>query len=408
MRSADEHQPEPSSARGNKAVLRVFLLLEEAYPTRYWKAALEELARRQVDVTFASLHGRRELHTVAEQLGMATVSLGVKNARGYPLAVARMARMLRRDKPQILHLSESIQAALGGGASRLARSGIRIYHRHHLQIEGSYRLYTAIARKTSHMTMAVSQAVADQAMREGTAPGRVRVAHNGVPEPRSVSSSEIAAIRERLGIIDARPIVAMIGLLRPEKGHRIFLKAIASLAGDRDLPPFAAVVIGSEPHRVRNPASQRGWFAEELTKQGKEIPGNTVHFFDFEPDVAPWFAAADLVVVPSLTETFGLVAAEAMASGTPVVASNVGGLPELIVDGETGVMVPAGQPDALAGAIRTALMHEELRRRQGAAAVVRFQERFTISAMVAGWLDVYREAAETASTFSDGTNSKFW
>lgn len=375
--------------------MKGLLLLEEAYPTKYWLGSLPLLGASPIDFTFATLHGRRELHEAAERAGMKTMWLGCRSSLDYPSAISRLTKLIRTEKFDILHLNESIQAALGGIASRWARSGIRIFHRHHLRIEGTHRLYSSLATRTSHLTMAVSQAVADEALREGTRPSTVRVAYNGVPEPRSVSSGEAPAIKRSLGTPDNHALVLMLGLLRPEKGQASLLKAVPHLLDQ--CSNFTIAIVGSEPERVRNPRAPLGEYALELRSLAAQV-GGSVRFVDHQTDTAPWFAAADVVVVPSHTEAFGLVAAEAMATGRPVVCTGVGGLPEIVTDDETGLVVPNLDPQGLAAAIFRLLSQPRLRADYGKAGRARYRAHFTLNAMVRRWIEVYAESVRSSKT----------
>lgn len=395
-----------SEDSGHTGTSSALLLLEEAYPTKYWLAALPLLAGSSYDFTFATLHGRRALHDAAENLGMRSAWLDCSNSRHYPKAVRNLSKILRREQPSILHLNESIQASLGGIASKMSGVGVRIFHRHHLRIEGTHRLHTYVATKLSHMTMAVSQSVADQALREGADPDHVRVAHNGVAHPREVSREETEAIKNRLGIPSHHAVIVTIGLLREEKGQGTLLQAVSQLFDKDETASISVVLVGSEPHRVRDPDATEGAYARNLRAEAAHL-GDRVHFVEHQIDTAPWFAIADIVAVPSSTETFGLVAAEAMASKCAIIGSDVDGLREVITNDETGSTVPAQDHRALAGAISRLLDDPALRRRYANAAYERYFERFTIEAMVGRWLDIYREATEIAAERSLGRKRRF-
>ncbi len=118
-----------------------------------------------------------------------------------------------------------------------------------------------------------------------------------------------------------------------------------------------------------------------------------VSFLGLRPDVAAILPAADVFLLPSLNESFGLAAAEAMACGVPVVASAVGGLPEVVVDGETGFLRPPGDVEAMAEAVLSLLDHDELRLRLGAAARARAELLFAPAAVLPRYEALYREVA---------------
>ncbi len=120
-----------------------------------------------------------------------------------------------------------------------------------------------------------------------------------------------------------------------------------------------------------------------------------VRFLGRVDDVASVLAAADVLVMPSRQEGLGVAALEAMAAGLPVIASRVGGLPEAVVDGATGLLVPPADVPALAAAIARLAADRALARRLGAAGRARVRERFTMAGMAAATLAVYRRLAES-------------
>ncbi|MDQ4143284.1 MAG: glycosyltransferase family 4 protein, partial [Actinomycetota bacterium] len=188
---------------------------------------------------------------------------------------------------------------------------------------------------------------------------------------------EIKAARQRLGIGEGGSLVVVVGHLRPEKGHRSLLEAHRLLRGGRTGDVHLAVVGGGpEEHELRR-ASGRD---------------DHVHFLDHQDDVALWNAAADVVAVPSLTESFGLVALEAMAMGKPIVGSNVEGLVEIISDDETGSLIEPGNAVQLASALGELLASPERRAAMGEAGRARYLALFTRDRMVDGWIEVYEDA----------------
>jgi len=166
----------------------------------------------------------------------------------------------------------------------------------------------------------------------------------------------------------------VVGVLEERKGHATLLEAMARLgAGSRVRLVFAGS--GTRETVLRADAAARGL---------------TVRFLGFRDDVARCLAAADLAVLPSLHEGLGVAALEAMAAERAVVASRVGGLPEVVVDGETGRLVPPGDPAALRSAIAALVNDPAARARMGAAGAQRVRERFSAVAMADGTLACYQ------------------
>ncbi|MFL6130396.1 MAG: glycosyltransferase family 4 protein [Mycobacteriales bacterium] len=211
-------------------------------------------------------------------------------------------------------------------------------------------------------------------------PDKVDVVPNGVhPRPWQVPAEQAAAARRRWA--GDGPLVVFSGRLVYEKGVHDLLAAIPRLR--RRHPGFRLVVAGSGPS------------ADELRELARRLRlGRAVRFAGFVPDaeLAALVAAADCAVVPSRYEPFGLVALEATAAGTPVVASEAGGLPEFVVHRRTGLTVRAGDPAGLADAVGELLADQVLRRRlvKQARAVLRRDHSWATAA--AQTVDVYARA----------------
>ncbi len=157
-------------------------------------------------------------------------------------------------------------------------------------------------------------------------------------------------LRRSLGIGDAEPVAGIVARLSPVKGHRILLAALAELAG-KGLRPHLLVAGQDSEVRARDLAAEAG--AAGL--------GDRLHWLGYVEDVRPVLAALDVLIVPSLgSEAISRAVLEGMAMARPVVASRVGVIPELVVDGETGWLVPAGDAEALASALAASVREPEL------------------------------------------------
>lgn len=189
----------------------------------------------------------------------------------------------------------------------------------------------------------VSAALRDRVTELGVAPERIRVQHNGVDGER-FRIRDRGAARQRLGVPADRQLVTFVGNLVPEKGVDVLIEALGALRGTgTENLELALVGAGGMEETLRPRAAALGI-------------GPRVRFCGRRPheEIADWITAADLFCLPSRREGCPNVVLEALASGRPVVASRVGGVPELIRE-ETGVLVPADDPAALAEGIRTAL-----------------------------------------------------
>ena len=200
--------------------------------------------------------------------------------------------------------------------------------------------------------LAVSDFVGRRAVEVGLVPpARVHVVANSVGVP---PAPDRAALRRRFGIPRDRPVIACACRAAEYKGVHFLLRAFALL--DDALPERPTLVyLGDGP------------YMDELrTLRDALSCRDDVHFAGYVPDAEQLIAGADVCVVPSVwEEAFGLAALEPAAAGIPVVATAVGGIPEVVVDGETGILVPPGDPRALAAAIEKLLADETLRRSMG-------------------------------------------
>ena len=205
-----------------------------------------------------------------------------------------------------------------------------------------------------------------------------------------VSESQLSVIRNAARFADAEPdrhtlrgflpavsnIVVAAGRLSPEKGFDVLIEAAAEVI--RVEPATGFVLFGEGPLRsdLERRVADRG-LADRVV-----LPG-------FRADLDSLLPAADVVVLPSFTEGLPNVALEASAAGVPVVATAVGGTPEVVADGETGFLVPPGDPAALADKLLCLLRDPALRSRMGAAGRRRMRERFTFAAQAKAYLDLF-------------------
>jgi glycosyltransferase involved in cell wall biosynthesis len=222
---------------------------------------------------------------------------------------------------------------------------------------------SARALRVPDLVVCVSESVAAYARSAGA---RTKVVPNGVREPELRADARAA-----LGIEGSGLVIGGIGRLDRQKGWDILCRAAALLA--RELADASFVVLGEGPER------------ESL----EALPGSErVRFLGHRECAASYLSAFDLLVVPSRYEAFGLVALEAMLAGVPVIASDVGGLPEVL--GECGVLVESERPDLLAAAIARLARDAGLRSTYARCAARRARARYSIEAMAAGTEEAYR------------------
>jgi lipopolysaccharide heptosyltransferase II len=210
---------------------------------------------------------------------------------------------------------------------------------------------------------------------------RIRVIHRGV------DLSQFSWSEPRLDAPKGEWTIAVIGRITPIKGHRDLLIAFGIVS--KTFPRARLWVVGDPDPRHQNHFKQLQSLTEQLGLR------DLVEFKGHESDIPRLLRQVDLVVLPSVgEEAFGRVLIEAGASGVPVVATRVGGIPEIILDRKSGLLVPPSDPMALASAITTLLKDRELARRLAYENRRRIEEHFTLSRMVDKTLQVYQETSE--------------
>jgi glycosyltransferase involved in cell wall biosynthesis len=231
------------------------------------------------------------------------------------------------------------------------------------------------------VVVAISEEVRRRLLAAGVRAERVRVIHSGVEPPAALpGSAGRAAARQRFGIGDALAI-GVVAALERRKGHDVLFRALARLAEGGGLR-FRCLVCGDGSERA------------SLERLARELGiARSVGFLGEQRQVADVLAALDVFVLPSRHEGLGVAILEAMAMGLPVVASAVGGIPEAVASGRTGILVPAEDPDALAAAIFALGRDPEHARRMGSAGRERVIAEFSIEAMTSRYERLYEEVS---------------
>ena len=205
----------------------------------------------------------------------------------------------------------------------------------------------------------------------GVLPERLRVLYSGLDLRAVPVRADGCNIRRQFGIPVDDPVIGTVGNLFPRKGYEVMLRALPTIL--KSLPELHYLVVGGG-----NAA-----YETRLRSLVKELGlANRVHFAGFQDPVYSCLAAMDLYVHPALTEGFGIAVLEAMAMRKPVVATATGGLPEIVQDGETGMVVLPGDPDALAQSVSELLQDSARCRQLGEAGRARVATHFTVKSMM--------------------------
>ncbi len=286
-----------------------------------------------------------------------------------------LARTLRRSGADLAHLHTGRATWLGGLAARLV--GIPALTTRRMDREVRRGLRTRLVHRVlTRRTVAISPAVRACLVRGGVPEERLRTIWSAVDPARLAPARAAAQVRAELGVAAGHLLVLALGALVPRKGFDVLLAALARIPD----APWELAIAGEGPLR------------ETLLAQAQALEiAPRVRLLGRRGDVGDLLGAADLVAMPSRREGLGVAALEALAAGRPLVASAVGGLGEVVVEGRSGLLVPPGDVPALAGALRRALEDRALRERLATGGPARIGEGFLATQMVAAYRRLYEE-----------------
>ena len=342
----------------------------------------------QVSVILPELPALDPLIASFAAAGVATYRItvtGEQGMMGLGTGWLKVRALLRQIAPAILHQHRTgpyhgkwtVLAARAAGVPVVVASE----HQAAYRLTGMSRWTNAVVDRLVDRIVAVSDHdYRCQLAESGRPPGKIVRIHNGIdvsryqPAPPEV----VAAHRAALGIPAGAPVIGTVARLEEQKGVSYFLRALPTL---RQRWPGLTVLVAGH-------GTLRQSLEAEAAALG--VSGYT-RFVGFVSDAAEIMSLMDVVVIPSIWEPFGMVAAEAMSVGRAVVVSRVGGLPEVVEDGESGLLVPPGEPPALAQAVDRLLADPGLRERLAAAGQQRVAAQFTLEVMAEKMLALYRE-----------------
>jgi len=286
--------------------------------------------------------------------------------------------IFRRHRVTLAHSHEFTMAVYGAWAARPAGAA------HLFTMHGSRyyagrlrrRMALRVACLLSSSVVSVSRSLARHLAHDlWIRPSRIVTIPNGVRPPVVSQSS----LRDELGLASTDQLVVAVGNLYPVKGHRYLLEALAQLTAQ--YPGLHVAIAG------------RGELEEQLRSRARDLHvSDRFHLLGLRSDIGNVLAGSDVFVLPSLSEGVPLALLEAMLAGRSVVATAVGDVPIVLDGGRAGLLVPAEDVTALANALSTMLNNSALARRLAMAAQTRATERYTLDAMMEGYLALYAKA----------------
>jgi glycosyltransferase involved in cell wall biosynthesis len=379
--------PAASADRNGRARVFVLVTLGEVGGAQGYVASLLPALAGEYDVIVGA-HGGAFVREASERFGVEFVPLEHlrrpispwRDLRGF----AELYRLLRRHRPDLLHASSSKAGVIGRLAAAAARVPVRIFTVHGWAFSAHsgtaavlYRWADRVAGRATTATICVSQRERADGLRARTCRADRTVV---IPNAVDVDAYAQAPLERDV------PRLISVGRLAAPKDWSTLLSALTKL----DTETFAGlVIVGDGPDRERVEAVLAGSSLERrvrLLGESDDVPG--------------LLSDADVFVLASRSEGLPLSVIEAMAAGLPVVASDVGGLRELVRDAETGVLVPPGDPAAFADALRPLLADRQLRRRLGSAGRARAKALFDLSGFRRAHIELYRRELAAAGVSS--------
>jgi glycosyltransferase involved in cell wall biosynthesis len=310
--------------------------------------------------------------------GIQVTALGLNPGLRRPWDVGRIRRFLRRTRPRIVHTFLLPASLYGRLAAMLARVPVVIGTE--MNVYERKRQHHALAERLlmsgTDRVVAAAQSVRDFYIRQIHAdPAKVDVIYNAVDWDHLHRTVDRDTMRQSLGIPAAAAVVAVIGRLTEQKGHRYLLDALAHTPS---LERAHLVVAGD------------GDLGESLRDRAAALGlGSRVHFLGVRRDVGNLLHAIDLFVLPSLWEGLPLALVLAMGAGVPVVSTRVGGVPEVVEDGRTGLLVPPGDAEALGHAVARLIGDPALARLLADTARAEVRPKFGVDSYVDSVVGLY-------------------
>ena len=305
-------------------------------------------------------------------------------------AAWHLSRALKRLRPTVVQAHD----AQGVAMVALARSLVRLDPQPRFVV--SRRVDFHIRRNVFSrwkysqvdLFLCASEAIRMMLIEDGVFPERTETVHEGI-DLRQVEASPDLDPHSEFQLPRGVPIVGNVAALVPHKGQQFLIEAAAKVVSQ--IPDTRFVILGT------------GELERKLRRQIKHLQlDRHVLLAGFRPDVLSLQKGFDLLVLSSITEGLGTTLLDAMALGRPIVATRTGGIPEVVVDAETGILVPPRDAQTLATAIVDLLRDPERRARFGTAARARARERFSAEQMVRRTLDAYGRLAGTPPSTDTG------
>jgi sugar transferase (PEP-CTERM/EpsH1 system associated) len=314
-----------------------------------------------------------------------------KRDTDFPVQLRRLMRDIRAVDPHIVH-SRNWGAVEAVAAARWTRTCAVVHSEHGLEAAGYVReprrrcWFRRVAFELADRVLTVSYQLRDlHARRTGFAQSRIGVIHNGVDGSRFFPDEEARfRMRAELGIAEDEFCIGCVGNLLPVKDHVTALRAVAAIAGA--LPRWRLVIAGEGPEREK----LEGFIAAHPQCRGR------ISLLGAHDRIPELLNAFDVYLLPSLSEGISNSLLEAMSIGLPVIATETGGNPEVVEDGKSGLLFPAGDSSKLAQQLLNLEGRPQARKQLGRSAISRVREEFSIESMIRNYARLYESLGQKA------------
>lgn len=363
--------------------LRVHVLID-SLTTGGAERLLADLARaagvHRLELSVGYLFDEDDAAEGLRQAGVEPVLVGVGGLLD-PRALAQVRRHVARARPHVVHTHLQYSDVLGGLAARMlgipAVSTVHVMDSRASARDRARARLVALARRRWHRrVITVSDHLRAEYLAFGTdRPEHVLTVHNGIAVRRAAGAA--AGVRAELGLSQEDVVVAVVGVLRPGKGHELAVAAVDELR--RVVPRARLLIVGDGPAR------------DDVVRLAARL-GEDAVLAGHRDDVMAVLDAADILLHPSRRDAFPTVLLQGLAAGVPIVAAGVGGIPEIIEDGRSGLLVrPPLSGTAFAAALARLVADADLRRELAERGRERFSEEFTAERWAGRLREIYEQ-----------------
>ncbi len=363
-------------------VLYVFAALPVGGAEEVLITEVEGLDKTRFDPLVCVLSEKGPVGERIESRGFPVVALHrMKNHRFDPRIIRDLYRLIKTEKVEVVHTHLYDGNKYGRLAAGLARVPALISHYHNVYSRRriKYHLINRVLSSLNDRILAVSQAVKESVVRcDRISPGKIEVLYNGIDPSRFEGDFMDSEARQQFGVKPEDFLIGVVARLEEQKGHIYLFRALRQLIPD--FPQIRVLVVGD--------GTLRPVLEAQVTEMGLS---EQVLFVGTRKDIPALLAALDLFILPSLWEGFSLAILEALAMGTPVIATAVGGATEVIRSGHDGLLIPPGEESSLVTAVREAILDPRKYGEMGRKGKETVGRKFTVAQHLTRLQDLYLE-----------------